>query len=65
MTALRYSRQKMKVSNFIAPSIKCTALQFTSEGEENNQIPYLDVMVMRKMMKMKIAPIVVPVIASQ
>ena len=24
------------------------ALQFTSEGEANNQIPYLDVMVMRK-----------------
>ena len=23
-------------------------LQFTSEGEENNQIPYWDVMVMRK-----------------
>ena len=24
------------------------ALQFTSEGEENNQIPYLDVIVIRK-----------------
>ena len=47
VTASRYSRQEMKVPNVIATSIK-PALQFTSEGEENNQISYLDVMVIRK-----------------
>ena len=48
MTASRFQNRRWKCSISLPPQSNARALQITSEGEEDNQVPYLYVMVRRK-----------------